>query len=130
MVENQRVAKAAVDLMKAAFSRIRTDEERRGGLVILIALYGKNADVVGKTADSNVKKPEVINVTIPVQCLIIDSQLTLHKSSKVIFHFLLFFFRKFVRSIKIIFSYIKMTPMCATFYYITSKCEFINSESL
>lgn len=92
MVENQRVAKAAVDLMKAAFSRIRTDEERRGGLVILIALYGKNADVVGKTADSNVKKPEVINVTIPVQCLIIDSQLTLHKSSKVIFHFLLFFF--------------------------------------
>lgn len=82
MVENQRVAKAAVDLMKAAFSRIRTDEERRGGLVILIALYGKNADVVGKTADSNVKKPEVINVTIPVQCLIIDSQLTLHKSSK------------------------------------------------
>ena len=37
-------AQASVDLMKERFSRIRTEEINRSGLVIILALYGKILD--------------------------------------------------------------------------------------
>ena len=39
--EMQRQARATVELMRETYSRIRSDEEKKKGLVILRALYGK-----------------------------------------------------------------------------------------
>lgn len=84
MEEKKREAKAAVDLMKATYERIYAEEESRNGLLILRALYGKDADAVAKTeAPSSSQLSEVIDVTVPVQCLIKNSQLTIHNTSKV-----------------------------------------------
>lgn len=88
-LEKQKEAKAAVDLMKATFSRIRAEEEAKKGLVITKALYGRFVypqdrrnsnqpeEAVGSPND------EIIDVTIPLQCLVKDSKLVLHNASKV-----------------------------------------------
>lgn len=84
MEEKKREAKAAVDLMKATYERIHEEEESRNGLLILRALYGKDADAVAKMdAPSSSQLSEVIDVTVPVQCLVKNSQLVVHNTSKV-----------------------------------------------
>ncbi|KAH9627789.1 hypothetical protein HF086_000174 [Spodoptera exigua] len=92
--EMQRQARATVELMRETYSRIRSDEEKKKGLVILRALYGKlpsgaSAHEIGaeQTGDgispeSPTMMSEVIDVTIPVQCLIKDSRLELLEASK------------------------------------------------
>lgn len=89
MEEKRREAKAAVDLMKAAYDRIRREEENRNGLIILNALYGKEADIVAKNDSTENQEIEVIDVVIPLQCLVKNSQLTLHDSPKVNIDFFL-----------------------------------------
>lgn len=85
MEEKKREAKAAVDLMQATYGRVRTEEESKNGLVILKAVYGKEADAAAKsTALTPTQRAEVIDVTVPLQCLVKDSLLVLHNSSKVI----------------------------------------------
>lgn len=85
MEQQKREAKAAVDLMRAAYERIRTEEENRNGLIILKALYGKNADTVSKLPSQvSSQLCEVVDVTVPLQCLVKNSQLVLHKTSKVL----------------------------------------------
>lgn len=37
----QRQARATVELMRETYSRIRSDEEKKKGLVIVRAIYGK-----------------------------------------------------------------------------------------
>ena len=86
--EKQREAKAAVDLMKATFSRIRAEEEAKRGLVITKALYGRfiyPQDNRGNIGEETVggQRDEIIDVTIPLQCLVKDSKLVLHNASKV-----------------------------------------------
>lgn len=39
--EMQRQARATIELMRETYSRIRSDEEKKKGLVILRAMYGK-----------------------------------------------------------------------------------------
>ncbi|KOB73460.1 DnaJ-17, partial [Operophtera brumata] len=92
--EMQRQARATVELMKATFTRIRSDEEKKKGLVILKALYGKLPQDCSShpvtepspgdvpTAESPLGYAEVIDVTIPLQCLIKDSRLELLDASK------------------------------------------------
>lgn len=70
---------AAQDLMQATYSRIKEDEERKRGLVIIKAIYGKILKDSGDTETSN----DVIDVTVPVQCLVKDSKLVIHENSKV-----------------------------------------------
>lgn len=86
MAEKKREATAAVNLMAATFSRIRSDEETRKGLVIVKALYGRlvslNTNREELSTDSQ-NKDEIIDVTIPLQCLVKDSKLILHEASKV-----------------------------------------------
>ncbi|XP_012264021.2 dnaJ homolog subfamily C member 11 [Athalia rosae] len=85
MLEKQREAKAAVDLMKATFSRIRSEEEVRRGLVITKALYGRFVypqERMTREEENNAQREEVIDVTIPLQCLVKDSKLVLHNASK------------------------------------------------
>ncbi|KAJ8687569.1 hypothetical protein QAD02_023363 [Eretmocerus hayati] len=85
--EKRREAKAAVELMKATFSRIRSEEEAKRGLVITKALYGRfiySQDRRGSNTDETVggQRDEVIDVTIPLQCLVKDSKLVLHNAAK------------------------------------------------
>lgn len=70
---------AAQDLMQATYSRIKEEEERKRGLVIIKAIYGKILKDSGDTETSN----DVIDVTVPVQCLVKDSKLVIHENSKV-----------------------------------------------
>ncbi|XP_015600252.1 dnaJ homolog subfamily C member 11 [Cephus cinctus] len=85
MLEKQREARAAVDLMKATFSRIRSEEESKRGLVITKALYGRFVYPQDRNLGEdgvNGHRDEVIDVTIPLQCLVKDSKLVLHNASK------------------------------------------------
>lgn len=41
MAEKKREAEAAIDLMTVQYQRIRSDEEKRNGLIIENAVYGK-----------------------------------------------------------------------------------------
>ncbi|XP_014226871.1 dnaJ homolog subfamily C member 11 isoform X2 [Trichogramma pretiosum] len=84
-LEKQREAKAAIDLMKATFSRIRAEEEQRKGLVITKALYGRFVYPHGASPAEEAaigQRDEIIDVTIPLQCLVKDSKLVLHNASK------------------------------------------------
>ncbi|KAI5640321.1 dnaJ domain-containing protein [Phthorimaea operculella] len=92
--EMQRQARATIELMRETYSRIRTDEEKKKGLVILRALYGKvpqgftQHDVSAEPTGDSPLSPdspsfsEVIDVTIPIQCLVKDSRLELLEASK------------------------------------------------
>lgn len=83
MMEKQKEAKLATELMKATVSRIRSEEESKRGLIITKALYGR---FVYPQQDRSAEEPghrdEVIDVTIPLQCLVKDSKLVLHNASK------------------------------------------------
>lgn len=85
MAEKQKEAKAAIDLMRATFSRIRAEEERKMGLVITKALYGRFVYPQESSNEQRVSghRDEIIDVTIPLQCLVKDSKLVLHNASKV-----------------------------------------------
>ncbi|CAH1647522.1 unnamed protein product [Spodoptera littoralis] len=92
--EMQRQARATVELMRETYSRIRSDEEKKKGLVILRAIYGKlpsgasghevGAEPTGDgvSPESPTMLGEVIDVTIPIQCLVKDSRLELLEASK------------------------------------------------
>lgn len=86
MLEKQKEAKSAIELMRATFSRIRAEEESKKGLVITKASYGRfvyplqDRSTVEETGRN---RDEVIDVTIPLQCLVRDSRLILHDTSKV-----------------------------------------------
>ncbi|CAB0005493.1 unnamed protein product [Nesidiocoris tenuis] len=96
MAEKKKEARAAVDLMSNTFARIRAEEEARRGLVIVSAEYGKlelqGANGSGATGDPNLRRqesddmgppePEHIDVTVPLQCLVKDSKLIVHDSTK------------------------------------------------
>ncbi|XP_074109454.1 dnaJ homolog subfamily C member 11 [Cotesia typhae] len=84
-LQKQREAKAAVELMMATFSRIRADEEAKHGLVITKALYGRfvfsnRRNIPQEILDED--RDDVIDVTIPLQCLVVNSRLVLHEASK------------------------------------------------
>lgn len=92
MAEKKREAHAAVELMRATFARVRSDEEAKRGLVIIKALYGRLVNVPGVgtsgageagSITESEYLDEVIDVMIPLQCLVKDSKLMLHEASKV-----------------------------------------------
>ncbi|XP_069690191.1 dnaJ homolog subfamily C member 11 isoform X2 [Periplaneta americana] len=93
MAEKKREARAAVELMRATFARVRSEEEAKRGLVIIKALYGRLVNVAdvsrrgtsgedGSVETDTEYVDEVIDVMIPLQCLVKDSKLILHEASK------------------------------------------------
>lgn len=82
MAAKQKEATAAVELMASLHERIRREEVEKGGLVIDLALYGNLRD--SDVDDEPQITSTIIDVTIPVQCLVRDSKLILHNSQKVI----------------------------------------------
>ena len=83
MEEKKREAKAAVNLMAATYARVRSDEELKKGLVIVKALYGHFISEVEVSGEESTAVDEVIDVMIPLQCLVKDSKLVLQEASKV-----------------------------------------------
>lgn len=83
MEQKQKEAQAAINLMKAQFERNRSEEESRRGLVIVQAKYGRIIFSGEAVTSDSLDQSEVIDVTIPLQCLVKDSKLILYEPSKV-----------------------------------------------
>lgn len=103
--QKRKEAQAAVSLMLAQYDRICADEESKNGLIIVHAFYGKFDDGDGESSLDAVywriqlrilfsdpleeliaeDHNTFIDVRIPLQCLVKDSQITVHtvfKASK------------------------------------------------
>uniref|UniRef100_A0A6M2DIU2 Putative molecular chaperone dnaj superfamily n=1 Tax=Xenopsylla cheopis TaxID=163159 RepID=A0A6M2DIU2_XENCH len=79
LMEQRREAMAAIDLMTATYARIRSEEEAKGGLVIIKAIYGI---IMSTKPNHQFNDTEVLDVTVPVQCMVKDSKLSLHEATK------------------------------------------------
>lgn len=79
ILEKKREAEAAIELMKETFERVMSQERGRHGLIILEAWYGKLFDT---QADDGLAPPKVIDVHVPIQCLVVDSKVILRESTK------------------------------------------------
>ncbi|KAE8593282.1 hypothetical protein XENTR_v10019060 [Xenopus tropicalis] len=78
VLQKKQEAEAAVRLMQESVRRIIEAEEARMGLIILNAWYGK---FVTDNSKRN-ERVKVIDVTVPLQCLVKDSKLILTEASK------------------------------------------------
>ncbi|XP_051844627.1 dnaJ homolog subfamily C member 11 isoform X2 [Antechinus flavipes] len=78
VLQKKQEAESAVRLMQESVRRIIEAEESRMGLIILNAWYGK---FVNDKSRKN-EKVKVIDVTVPLQCLVKDSKLILTEASK------------------------------------------------
>ncbi|XP_069804230.1 dnaJ homolog subfamily C member 11 [Dendropsophus ebraccatus] len=78
ILQKKQEAEAAVRLMQESVRRIIEAEESRMGLIILNAWYGK---FVTDNSRRN-ERVKVIDVTVPLQCLVKDSKLILTEASK------------------------------------------------
>lgn len=78
LLEKRKEAMAAQELMQATYNRIKDEEERKKGLVIIKAIYGK---IIKESGDAEVSN-DIVDVTVPVQCLVKDSKLIIHENSK------------------------------------------------
>ncbi|KAL6111719.1 dnajc11 [Pungitius sinensis] len=78
IAKKKHEAESAVLLMQESVRRIIEGEESKMGLIILNAWYGKFV------SDTSLKqeKAKVIDVTVPLQCLVKDSKLILTEASK------------------------------------------------
>ena len=80
MVERRKEAEAAVELMTETVERVLVAERARQGLIILEAWYGKLFDL--DPAGDPLGLPKVIDVHVPLQCLVVDSKLILREENK------------------------------------------------
>ncbi|KAJ8920873.1 hypothetical protein NQ315_015666 [Exocentrus adspersus] len=81
LLEKRREAMAAQELMMATYNRIREEENNKKGLVIIKAIYGRI--VAGPSNQGDIEMSnEVIDVTVPIQCLVKDSKLVIHDRTK------------------------------------------------
>ncbi|XP_059765647.1 dnaJ homolog subfamily C member 11 [Balaenoptera ricei] len=78
ILQKKQEAEAAVQLMQESVRRIIEAEESRMGLIIVNAWYGKFVNDKSKKSE----KVKVIDVTVPLQCLVKDSKLILTEASK------------------------------------------------
>lgn len=80
MMEKKKFAEAAIELMQETMERILNTEQAKHGLLILEAWYGK---LIDNQPGDGLHHPKVIDVRIPLQCMVVDSKLILRESSKV-----------------------------------------------
>lgn len=87
MMELRQEALSAINLMMATMERIVREETEKRGLIIVFAKYG-NSELINQSIQSfdenDSLQPNIIDVTVPLQCLVKDSQLILHTTTKVI----------------------------------------------
>lgn len=88
IAEKKKEAESAISLMAHIYERICNEENRKNGLIIISASYGlfnKNSttdDNADQAAEEN-DDSKILDVKIPLQCLVRDNFLILHASSKV-----------------------------------------------
>lgn len=80
MLEKKKEAEAAVELMTETMDRVLSSERARQGLIIVEAWYGKLFDL--DPAGDALGLPKVIDVHVPLQCLVVDSKLILREENK------------------------------------------------
>uniref|UniRef100_A0A1A8BFS6 DnaJ homolog subfamily C member 11 n=1 Tax=Nothobranchius kadleci TaxID=1051664 RepID=A0A1A8BFS6_NOTKA len=78
IAQKKQEAESAVLLMQESVRRIIEAEESKMGLIVLNAWYGKFVSDTSQKQD----KAKVIDVTVPLQCLVKDSKLILTEASK------------------------------------------------
>lgn len=78
MLERKKEAEAAIELMTETVDRVLSTERARQGLIIVGAWYGKLFDL--EPAGGGL--PRVIDVHVPLQCLVVDSKLILREDNK------------------------------------------------
>lgn len=84
-MEKKKEAETAIELMTELHGRIYREESAKNGLLILHAFYGKfeNDNETGPLDQIEITKDStVIDVKIPIQCLVKDSQLIIHTQFK------------------------------------------------
>ncbi|XP_018572259.1 dnaJ homolog subfamily C member 11 [Anoplophora glabripennis] len=81
LLEKRKEAVAAQELMMATYNRIREEESNKKGMVIIKAIYGRIITERGNQGDAELSN-EVIDVTVPIQCLVKDSKLVIHGRTK------------------------------------------------
>ena len=79
MLEKKREAEAAIELMRETVERVLSSERARQGLIIVEACYGKLFDM---EPSEGLGLPKVIDVHVPLQCLVVDSKLILREDNK------------------------------------------------
>ena len=79
VLEKKKNAEAAVELMQETLERVMNTEQAKHGLLIVEAWYGMLFDHL---SDDNLLEPKVIDVRIPLQCMVLDSKLILQETSK------------------------------------------------
>ena len=86
--EKRRNAEAAVELMQETLERVVSAERAKHGLLIVEAWYGKLFDDEtddgsnGNGVGSDPLEAKVIDVRIPLQCMVSDSKLILRETGK------------------------------------------------
>ena len=86
LIETKKEADAVRKLLKQTYEKVHKEESESNGLIIHRALYGKTAVV--QAAASSTETPQsgdIIDVMLPVQCLVRSSQLIQPAASKVRF---------------------------------------------
>lgn len=79
LLERKAEAEAAINLMQETFQRILEVERAKQGLIVVEAWYGKLFDL---QADEQPLQPKVVDVSVPLQCMVVDSKLILHEKTK------------------------------------------------
>ncbi|GFY47871.1 dnaJ homolog subfamily C member 11 [Trichonephila inaurata madagascariensis] len=82
MAERKKEASIAVSLMQETYRRIKTEEEKKNGLVIKLAVYGSAENISNLNLDQLDSQLDVLDVTVQLQCLVKDSKLILPNRSK------------------------------------------------
>ncbi|CAO1401492.1 unnamed protein product [Diamesa serratosioi] len=85
IVQKKKEAGAAISLMSTQYERILNEEDTKNGLLILYAYYGKFDDGYGDESLDEIvveKDSTFIDVTVPLQCLVRDSEIIIHTMFK------------------------------------------------
>jgi len=82
VAEKKAEAAAAISLMHETYLKTAQEERSRNGLVIMSATYGALAQGSSSQTSADPDQ-EILDVTVPVQCLVRDSKLDLHDTTKV-----------------------------------------------
>lgn len=79
VLEKKAEAESAIDLMQETYRRVVESEQAKQGLIVIEAWYGKLFDL---QADDRPYQPKIVDVGVPLQCMVQDSKLILHESTK------------------------------------------------
>ncbi|KAG8187761.1 hypothetical protein JTE90_018761 [Oedothorax gibbosus] len=82
MAEKRKEASIAVSLMQETYRRIKSEEERKKGLVVSQAIYGSTENVANINPDLVDSNLDILDVTVQLQCLVKDSRLILPDRAK------------------------------------------------